>query len=73
MTGVKAVSVTVGLGLSVVFCAAGCAAPCSPPAHTDTVGQRLGAVETGASVPELGEQTELTACHCEPAEAVFHS
>lgn len=67
MTGVKAVSVTVGLGLSVVFCAAGCAAPCSSPAHTDTVGQRLGAAETGASVPELGEQTELTACHCEPA------
>lgn len=53
--------------LSVVLWAAGCAAPCCAPPHTDTVGQRLGAAETRAPVPELGEQTELTARHRQPA------
>lgn len=57
--------------LSVVLWAAGCAAPCCPPAHTDTVGQRLCAAETGASVPELGEQTVLTARHRQPAGGTF--
>lgn len=65
MTGVCGLPLSVFL--SVVLWAAGCAAPCCPPAHTESVGQRLGAAETGASVPELGEQSELAARHRQPA------
>ncbi len=60
--------------LFVVLWAAGCAAPCCPPAHTDTVGHGLSVAETGASVPELGEQTELAARHCQPSgQTVTHT
>lgn len=57
--------------LSVVLWNASCAAACCPPAHTDTVGRGLSATETGASVPELGEQTELTARHRQPAGPTY--
>lgn len=60
-----------GLPLSVVLWAAGCTAPCCPPAHTDTVGHGLSAAETGASVPDLGKQSELTARHSQPAGLTF--
>lgn len=58
---------SLSLSASVVLWAAGCAASCCPPAHTDSVGRRLCSVEAGASVPELGEQSELGARLRQPA------
>lgn len=55
------------LCMCVVLRPAGCAAPRCSPADTDAVGQRLSTAETGASVPEQGEQTELAARHRQPA------
>lgn len=59
--------VTAAVCVSVVLRSSGRTAFCSPPPDTDTVGQRLGAAETGASVPELGEQSELATSHRQPA------
>lgn len=56
-----------------VLRAPGCTAPCCPPADTQSVGWRLSAAETGASVPELREQSELSASHSQPAGQTFRN
>lgn len=50
-----------------VLRAASWAAPCCSPAHTGTVGHRLGAAETGASIPGRRGQSEHAAPNSQPA------